>query len=87
MLIMVVEQFRHGDVHSVHERFTARGRMLPDGVTYHASWIDPERSRCFQLMEAPTPEALQPWIDRWNDLVDFEVVPVVESAAFWAGVT
>ena len=36
--------------------------------------------RCFQVMEADDPILLQEWIKNWNDLVDFEVVPVVTSA-------
>jgi hypothetical protein len=35
-------------------------------------------------MEAPGEEALRPWLAAWSDLTDFEVVPVVTSAQFWA---
>jgi hypothetical protein len=84
MLFMVVEQFRHRDPQPVHERFVRRGRQIPEGVTYHASWIDAERGRCFQLMEADDAAALEPWIAAWSDLVDFDVVPVLTSADFWA---
>ena len=59
--------------------------MLPEGVTYHASWIDPARSRCFQLMEAVNAELLGLWASHWEDLVDFEIIPVVTSSDFWAG--
>jgi hypothetical protein len=34
-------------------------------------------------MDAPQIESLNPWIDCWNDLVDFEVVPVLPSGEFW----
>jgi hypothetical protein len=84
MLFMVIEQFRNGDPQPVHERFARSGRMLPDGVTYHASWIEPERGRCFQLMEADSAAALEPWISAWNDIVDFDVMTVLTSAEFWA---
>jgi hypothetical protein len=60
--------------------------MLPEGVIYHASWIDSLNFRCFQIMEASDRESLDPWIAAWNDLVDFEVVPVQASAEFWANV-
>ena len=83
---MVIEHFRNSDSKTVHDRFMARGRMLPDGVTYHASWIDPERARCYQVMEAENADALQPWIDAWNDIVDFKVVPVLTSADYWASI-
>jgi len=84
MLFMVIEQFRHGDPQPVRDRFVRSGRLMPDDVTYHASWIDAERARCFQLMEADTATALEPWVASWSDIVDFEIVPVVTSAEFWA---
>jgi hypothetical protein len=40
--------------------------------------------RCFQLMEAPSRQALAPWMARWADLVDFEVSAVKTSAEFWS---
>ena len=86
MLFMVIEQFRDGDPRPVRTRFQQRGRMLPDGVTYHASWIDAERGRCFQVMEAADTGALQPWLDAWSDIVQFEVIPVLASADYWATV-
>jgi hypothetical protein len=35
-------------------------------------------------MEAPTIDALNLWVARWSDLVDFEIIPVIPSAEFWA---
>lgn len=82
MLFMVIERFKHGAA-PVGERFQRQGRMLLEGVIYHASWLDTAGARCFQLMEAPHPESLNPWISRWEDLVNFEIIPVVTSAEFW----
>ena len=39
---------------------------------------------CFQLMEAAGEAALSTWIARWSDLIDFEVIPVVAPAEYWA---
>lgn len=83
MLFMVIEHFRGGDFQRVGERFRRTGRMLPQGVTYHASWVDSVNARCFQVMKATDQEALKPWLDAWNDLVDFEVIPIETSAEFW----
>ena len=80
MLFMVIENFRNGDPKAVGDRFKRSGMMIPAGVLYHARWIDPENARCFQVMEAPDRESLEPWIAAWNDLVDFEAVPVQTSA-------
>jgi hypothetical protein len=84
MLFMVIERFKHGDAKPIGERFKRSGRMLPEGVTYQASWVDSKGTRCFQLMEAPHPELLSAWVSRWDDLIDFEIVPVLTSNDFWA---
>jgi Protein of unknown function (DUF3303) len=84
MLFMVIERFRNGDSKAIGERFARNGRMLPLGVVYHVSWVDASGGRCFQIMEADRVELLAEWLRRWEDLVEFEVVPVVTSAEFWA---
>ena len=83
MLFMVIEHFRQRDSATVGERLFAKGRMLPDNVSYHASWVETTGARCFQLVEAPTRDSLNGWISAWEDLLDFEVVPVVTSSDFW----
>ena len=82
MLYMVIERFIHGP-EPVGARFRERGRMLPEGVTYHASWIDSTGVRCFQVMEASHPDMLAEWTRQWEDLAEFEIVPVLTSADFW----
>jgi hypothetical protein len=84
MIFMVIEHFKPGSVAVIAERFQRRGRMLPEGVTYHASWVEPSGARCFQIMEAASPDLLQSWMSHWDDLIDFEIVPVQSSAEFWA---
>jgi hypothetical protein len=37
-------------------------------------------------MEAASPDLLQSWMSHWDDLIDFEIVPVQTSADFWATV-
>ena len=51
MLFMVIERFRHGDAGPIGKRVRLSGRMLPEGITYHASWVDSAGTRCFQVME------------------------------------
>ena len=84
VLFMVIERFKNGDPAPIGERFQRTGRMLPEGVIYHASWIDAVNMRCFQVMEAPQLELLNVWIRHWDDLVDFEIIPVLESSEFWS---
>jgi uncharacterized protein DUF3303 len=85
MLFMVIERFRHGPG-PVGERFKTIGRMLPDSVTYLGSWIDARNARCFQIMDAPDLGSLEPWMAAWEDLVQFEIVPVQTSVEYWRSV-
>lgn len=84
VLFMVIETFREGGIDAVGARFRERGRMMPPGVEYVASWLEPDGSRCFQLMSAPDRAALDGWTRHWEDLVEFEIVLVLSSADFWA---
>ncbi len=81
MLFMVIERFRDNDMIPVYQRVRDTGRMLPDGLKYIDSWIEPNFSRCFQLMECDDASLLQEWILQWRGCgVTFEIVPVVPSA-------
>jgi hypothetical protein len=53
--------------------------MLPEGLKYIDSWVEANFDRCFQLMECDDARLLQEWVFEWQDLVDFEIVPVVPS--------
>jgi len=77
MLYMVIEHFRNRDGASVYRRFREKGRMAPGGLEYLASWVEPNLDRCFQLMECADPQLLEAWAANWNDIVDFEFIPVV----------
>jgi hypothetical protein len=75
----VIERFRDGDAVPVYRRFRDQGRLAPEGLAYVDSWVDERLTRCFQVMECEDERLLQQWIERWSDLVDFEVVRVVPS--------
>ena len=79
MLFMVIERYRAGKAKAVYSRFQEKGRMLPDGLRYVASWVEANYDRCFQLMEGDDANLFQQWVAEWQDLVDFEIIPVVGS--------
>ena len=79
MLYMVVEHFKDGDALPVYRRFREQGRLAPEGLIYLSSWVDERLQRCFQLMETDDRNLLDEWMANWNDLVDFEVFPVMTS--------
>ena len=78
-LFMIVEHFRGGNAAPVYRRFKERGRMAPEGVTYIASWVDESLATCYQVMEASDRVLLGEWMRNWQDLVEFEVHPVISS--------
>ncbi len=80
MLFMVIETFHPGKVRDLYQRFEQRGRLLPPGVKYVNSWIDRDISRCYQVMECDDPKLLREWTRHWEDLTDFEIIPVLTSA-------
>jgi hypothetical protein len=79
MLFMVIETYAEGKVEAIYARLADRGRMLPNGVLSIDSWVAADRSRCFQLMEAPDEPSIREWTRNWDDLVSFEIVPVLPS--------
>lgn len=80
MLYMIIERFHPGKVKDLYMRFEQKGRMLPEGVQYLNSWIDNQVRICYQVMESDSEEKIHQWINSWNDLADFEVIPVITSA-------
>ena len=79
MFYLIVEHFKNHDPVPVYRRFRDCGRMAPEGLRYISSWVDENLERCFQVMEAPDRNLLDQWIANWNDIVEFEVFPVISS--------
>ncbi|HKQ76631.1 MAG TPA: DUF3303 family protein [Blastocatellia bacterium] len=79
LIYMVVEHFKNQDPVPVYRRFRDRGRLAPEGLQYVSSWVDEKLERCFQLMETDDRKLLDEWIANWNDIVDFEIYPVISS--------
>jgi hypothetical protein len=86
MLYMIVEHFRDGDAIPVYRRFRDHGRMAPEGVQYVASWVTMDLRDCYQVMECDDERLLEQWLEKWRDIVDFEVIPVMTSAEARAAV-
>ncbi len=78
MLYMVVERFK--DAPAIYQRLREKGRMMPESLKYISSWIDTDLKVCYQLMETEDIALFRKWTDNWDDLMDFEIVPVRTSA-------
>jgi hypothetical protein len=86
MLYMVIERFRNGDPLPVYRRFRDNGRLAPQGLTYVSSWVTDDLRTCYQVMECEDRRLLDDCMSRWQDLVEFEVLPVMTSAEASAAV-
>jgi hypothetical protein len=80
MLFMIIEHFREGDAAPVYARFAQRGRLAPEGLRYVSSWVTPDVEHCYQVMECDDRALLDQWMSAWEDLVEFDVIPVMTSA-------
>ncbi|HZS17994.1 MAG TPA: DUF3303 family protein [Candidatus Udaeobacter sp.] len=78
MLYMVIEEFK--DVRAIYRRLDEKGRMMPEGLEYVSSWIDVDLKTCWQLMRTDEESLFQAWMENWEDLIDFQIVPVRTSA-------
>jgi hypothetical protein len=80
MLFMVIERFKNNDMLPIYKRVRDDGRMLPDGLLYLDSWVEPNFARCFQLKECDDLRLFQQWSLQWRGSgATFEIVPVVPS--------
>jgi hypothetical protein len=80
MLFMIIERFKDQDMLPVYKKLQHNGRMMPHGLKYVDSWVEPNFARCFQLMECDDLRLLQQWILNWRGSGTlFEIVPVVPN--------
>src|SRR3979409_1369271 len=50
MLYMVIEHFKDGAVPEIYRRFREKGRLMPAGLDYVASWISDDMKNCWPAM-------------------------------------
>ena len=79
MLYMVVERFKERAAPEIYRRLRDKGRMMPEGLEYVSSWIDLDFKTCYQLMRTEDESLFRRWTDAWDDLMEFEIVPVRTS--------
>lgn len=81
MQFMLIERFKDNDMVPIYKRIRDQGRMLPEGLRYVDSWVEPNFSRCFQVMECDDLKLMQEWILAWRGHgITFEVIPVLNSS-------
>jgi hypothetical protein len=80
MHYMVIEHFKDGAAPDIYRRFREKGRMMPAGLDYVASWISDDMKTCWQVMQSDDREKFEQWTRNWDDLMEFEIVEVRTSA-------
>jgi Protein of unknown function (DUF3303) len=80
MLFIIIEHYKNRDAKAVYKRFQEKGRMMPEGMKYLGSWVEPNFDRCFQVIESSEESLIQKWTRNWKDLIEFEILPVLSSA-------
>ena len=76
---MMIETFLPGCKERIYERFHEKGRMLPEGLEYVASWLEKDGARCFQVMQTDDPALFEVWFKKWKDLMAIEIVELGEK--------
>jgi PAS domain S-box-containing protein len=74
---MVVEQIN--DAAAVYQRLWERGRNLPNGLVLESAWFDENVKHGYRLFQTHDRRLLDEWMANWNDLIEFEVDPVITA--------
>lgn len=73
---MVVEKFKPGLMEKNYQVYNEKGRQFPAGLHYLNSWVNAEKNICFQLMESNDIKLFEQWFAKWEEFVDFELIPL-----------
>lgn len=76
---MIIERFKPGGAAAIYRRAAEKGRMLPAGVHYIDSWVSADLEVCYQIMETDEVALIAQWTRQWDDLIDFEITPIIPS--------
>ncbi len=76
---LLIERYKPGCEAAVYERLADKGRRMPAGTEYVASWVTADIRVCYQVVRCENRAQLDAFIACWQDLVDFEVIEVLTS--------
>lgn len=81
MLFIVIERFRGSAAPEAYRRFKEQGRLAPDDLRTHGSWVAADLSVCVQIIETEELDSIQRWVANWLDLIEFQILPAVPGSA------
>ena len=79
MLYLTTYRFTPENRKAIVARFMETGGKPPTGVKLLGRWTDVAGGRGFTLTESDDPVAAARFPYEWNDLMSFEVVPVLND--------
>nr|WP_292183967.1 DUF3303 family protein [Mesorhizobium sp.] len=79
----MIEDFRGRDRKEIYRRFRDRGRLMPDGLRLHHSWISADMGRCFILMETDDVTLLQRWSSNGRIWWISRLFPWQQTRTWW----
>ena len=77
MRYMVIEHYKPDTAKLIYQLVEDHGHLNPDTLHYVDSWIGADLATCYQLTDCDDEKAFAQWTRHWEDLVEFEIVPVL----------
>jgi hypothetical protein len=79
MIYLTIYRWKPENRKEIVARFMENGGAPPTGVKLLSRWTDLGGGRGFTLTETDDPVALSSFCYVWNDLMSFEIVPVIND--------
>lgn len=78
MLFMSIFTYEPAQKHDVLSK-RMEGFNVPEGAKLINQWSSASGGCAFTLFETDSSFAIAQWCAEWNDLGDFDIIPVIES--------
>ena len=77
MLFLNIYYYKEGKREEIIERRLEKGTGAPEGIKILGEWSRIDGSGGYMLFETDKPDYT--WTMMWNDLLDMEIVPVLDT--------
>lgn len=79
MRFMTTWTFKPEQADATTERFRQTGGVPPEGVRMIARYHDVSGNRGWAISETDDAVAIATWCRQWNDVLTFDVVPILDD--------
>jgi len=67
---------------AAQDRFVKTGGQPPKGVKIMERWHSAGGGRGVTIFETNDPQAIASWAQQWSDLINLDIYPAIDDAAF-----